>query len=181
METYRVAAATHCDHAATRRVKTQGRPCLAEKTHVRGVFLLWMACVVMGGAALMTRHHRTLRPGVVPEASVNVTGAAGLVHVLAPGCGCSQRIARDLVGQPGRILWAGAAAARELRDRYGVPGGPWLLAFGRDGRLVYSGGYGRQVDKKMLARLAAGHAEPARRSYGCAFGSIGDESIGEGT
>ncbi|HWI18110.1 MAG TPA: hypothetical protein VNT81_10210 [Vicinamibacterales bacterium] len=162
----------------------------------RIVFAAWVVCAVIPVAHLMARHVAPFARG--GQASFKPAPAWRVRHVLVAGCDCSAVVASALLARSPRrdlderivVVGTGAAfehplqqggwavdrlSATDVRDRYGVPGGPWLLVADPSGTERYSGGYAtaRPVrtsdveDRRLIDAAIAGSAMAARPSFGC--------------
>jgi hypothetical protein len=135
--------------------------------------------------------------------ALRADGDGGLlaVHVLYARCRCSARILQHLAAEPRpagvteKLLLVGSnpelepellvlaarkvqvveTSAIELRDRYHVQAAPLFLVLGRDGRLLYSGGYTQRKqgavfeDTAILRKLAADENVIELPLFGCAL------------
>jgi hypothetical protein len=125
------------------------------------------------------------------------SGGHFLVHVIAAGCSCTERLfahlleRRRFAGTEEIIVFVGedarkAAAARgagfayvtvsaaELASRYGLESAPVLLALDAGNRMRYAGGYFSHpstlvpLDEGIHAALARGEGPEPLPVYGCA-------------
>ncbi|WP_224246134.1 hypothetical protein [Hyalangium gracile] len=124
-------------------------------------------------------------------------GAGYVLHVLASGCRCSQRVLEHLLlrgPQPSyaeKVLLIGrdegigerltargfgfeSISSEELKARYAIEGAPLMLVLGDEGRLEYSGGYSRRrqgtlEDVAILRAVESGGRPGALPLYGCAL------------
>ncbi|MCX6590914.1 MAG: hypothetical protein NTZ56_05260 [Acidobacteria bacterium] len=110
------------------------------------------------------------------------TGEWQMIHVLAEGCDCSNRVRAYLRRRPGirgvRERMVPADGARRLRwanREVELGAAPLLIVIAPDGRVRYAGGYSRRPDAKdgfhdqeILGRLAADVPVEPFPVFGCA-------------
>lgn len=164
--------------------------------HHQLIFALWAVCAIVPVAGLMAKHVAPFaRRG---QADFPVDTRWRIRHLLVAGCACSSIVAQALAGRapiPGideRAVIAGPDAAIEgplrragwtvdvlppeqMRDRYQVPGGPWLLVADPSGRERYAGGYAQYRptrvsdvdDRRLIAAAMQGEAIASRPAFGC--------------
>jgi hypothetical protein len=148
----------------------------------RLLYLAWTALVVAGGCILMS-FHQPFRPPtdhILALAGPPDPGHWRAIHILSPGCACSQRVLAHLAARgplrnvaeqvlvvtgPETELPEAAAnlqrvAARGFPVRWidasaippgvGLLGVPLLVAVSPEGQIVYRGGYGEHSDQDTV-------------------------------
>lgn len=135
-------------------------------------------------ASLSAAHVPFSTPRIEPPGTGRAvaTGEWQMVHILADGCTCSNRVRAYLKRRPGiqgvreRMMPADGARRLRLANReVDLAAAPLLIVIAPDGRVRYAGGYSRRRDaqdgfhdQEILARLAAGEPVEPLPVYGCA-------------
>ncbi|MCX6596398.1 MAG: hypothetical protein NTV70_08525 [Acidobacteria bacterium] len=110
------------------------------------------------------------------------SGQWQLIHVLADGCACSNRVRAYLKQRPGidgvreRLVPVdGASRLRLANLSMEISAAPLLIVVAPDGRVRYAGGYSQRRDaqdgfhdREILAKLSRGSAVEPLPVYGCA-------------
>ena len=166
------------------------------------IFAIW-AVLVSIPLTYLTANHLVPIPPPISITSPNVSNQPGeqwnAVHLLAADCGCSLSVARHLMSRGPRpglsetVVIIGEApelhavfrdthftveprTESQVEKDYGVVGGPWMLLFGPDKHLAYSGGYASLRARDGIAfqdiaiwtRALNGETVPSLPAFGCA-------------
>jgi hypothetical protein len=162
------------------------------------LFTVWFAMVGVLGAYLMASHLLTI-PAPAAAASI-ADGNWRAEHYIAADCPCSGAVATSLLQRAPEpsmhehvtIIGSDPAMENALRsagyivgqlDREtlnatsSVQGAPWLMVYGPEGKVSYSGGYsmrrpGRGTaieDQRIFAALRSGESVDSLPAYGCAM------------
>ncbi len=105
-----------------------------------------------------------------------------MIHVLAEGCACSNRVRAYLKQRPGMdavrermVPVEGAGHLRLANLNMEISAAPLLIVVAPDGRVRYAGGYSKRRDaqdgfhdQEILAKLSQGAAVETLPVYGCA-------------
>jgi hypothetical protein len=161
------------------------------------ILVVWAAVSIVAGSVLTSFH----QPFALPARSI-VSLAGGpkggwrALHLIAAGCGCSEKVSAYLAGRPPlngiaeEVLFIGAPtefagrdalAARGFRvttirpqdlQSFGVKGVPLLIFISPKDEVVYMGGYGAgsYMDASIWSRLQAGIVVSPLPILGCAVG-----------
>ena len=155
---------------------------------VRGAVVL-QAAVFVAGVVLpsvligsLGASHVPFQPPVVQATGPSTTGPWQVIHVVADGCACSNRVRaylqrrRPLEGVRERMVTIESASRLRLAGLdVEVTAAPVLIVLAPDGRVRYTGGYSRRRDaqdgfhdQEIIAALAQGRAVAPLPVYGCA-------------
>lgn len=161
----------------------------------RAVLLVWapLAAAVVG---LLMVNHTVAMPGPEDAELLNARLAelrdGAVVHVVAEGCSCTDRLFQHLVergGEGEHLLYVGSRSDRvelaraagyvvesihpeDLARRWGLRAAPVLLVGGRG--VLYAGGYFRRPaalvprTEEILTAIDAGEPPPGLPVFGCA-------------
>jgi hypothetical protein len=151
---------------------------------------VWFAALTVPLSWMAAKHQGVLRtPDVDGPPALAATGQWRTIHVLVPGCDCSQRRARMILAEnlSGHEYWLAGGGrlnlpahcpvrrmtANQLRAETGIAGGPTLLVVDPEGRLRYAGGYrpGDPAGAGTLRTLQSGAPVSKVPVRGCAASS----------
>ncbi len=162
------------------------------------ILAVWAAVAIVAGSVLTSFH----QPFALPTRSLaSLAGSRHqhewrVLHVVAAGCGCSQKVAAYLasraplnniaedvlfIGAPDEFANREALAARgfhvgtirpEDLQPFGVKGAPLLIFISPQDEVVYTGGYGAgsYKDASIWSQLQAGAVVSPLPVLGCAVG-----------